>query len=569
VGGAGWIGYKSGMVPRLAILAVGKIVGFPSRVKLWTFNAACRRPRERQEALLQSILAYHADTAFGRDHHFRDIRSVADFRRNLPVAPYEYFEPYLARVRRGETNALLADPAVLMFALTSGTTAARKTIPITPRYLADFRRGWNRWGLRALLDHQRISCSPILQLAGDPEEFVTEAGIPCGSLSGLTVRAQKRLIRFLYCMPAAASPIKDAAVKYYVALRLSLGRPVGMILAANPSTLAALARTLNEEKESLLRDLRDGTLTDKLPIPAAIRADLAPFLKKYPRRARQLDAIAERTGELWPRDVWPPDRMLLGTWTGGSVGPYLRQVAQAYGETYVRDLGLVASEGRMTIPLNDGTTAGVLDVTTHYFEFIPEAERESPQPTALGAHELEEGKHYYILLTTAAGLYRYHIHDLVRVVGFHRRTPLLEFLGKGQNFANLTGEKLSEYQVTRAVADVTRRRGLSLPVYVLAPCWDDRQPYYGLFIERGTWAESDASALAEIDGELAEANDEYRVKRASGRLGTVRAMWLPPGTWAKWDGDRLARSGGPPEQYKHPCLIGDVKFRDTMPVDPS
>src|SRR6187399_2333440 len=99
------------MIPRLLILGVGKIVGFPSRVKLWTFNAACRRPRERQETLLQSILTYQADTAFGRDHHFRDIRSVADFRRNLPVAPYEYFEPYLVRVRRGETNALLADPA--------------------------------------------------------------------------------------------------------------------------------------------------------------------------------------------------------------------------------------------------------------------------------------------------------------------------------------------------------------------------------------------------------------------------------------------------------------------------
>src|SRR5438270_823638 len=244
------------MLPRLLILAAGKVVGFPSRIKLWTFNAACRRPRGVQESLLTRILAEQADTGFGRDHGFRQIRSVADFRRQIPVAPYEYFEPYLERVRNGETDALLSDQRVLMFALTSGTTAARKTIPITPRYLADFRRGWNRWGLRALLDHQRISCSPILQLAGDPEEFHTPAGIPCGSLSGLTVRAQKRIIRFLYCLPAAASPIRDATTKYYVALRLSLGRPVGMILAANPSTLAALARTLNEEKESLLRDLR-------------------------------------------------------------------------------------------------------------------------------------------------------------------------------------------------------------------------------------------------------------------------------------------------------------------------
>ncbi len=49
----------------------------------------------------------------------------------------------------------------------------------------------------------------------------------------------------------------------------------------------------------------------------------------------------------------------------------------------------------------------------------------------LGAHELKEGATYFILLTTAFGLYRYHIHDVVRVAGFHNGTPLIEFLSKG------------------------------------------------------------------------------------------------------------------------------------------
>src|SRR5438105_3940568 len=403
------------MVPRLAVLALGKIVGFPSRVRLWQFAAACRRPRDVQETLLRQIVREQAETGFGRDHGFRSIRSPEDFRRQVPIANYDQLEPYIARVRRGDIRALLSGERVLMFALTSGTTAARKTIPITPRYLADYRRGWNRWGLRALLDHQRISCSPILQVAGDPEEFATEAGIPCGSLSGLTVRMQKRIIRFLYTFPAAASAIRDHTAKQYVALRLSLARPVGMIVAPNPSTLASLARLLNDRKEELLRDLRDGTLSANLPISDSVRAELAPLIKRRVRRARQLDAIAEKTGELWPRDAWPPDRMLLATWTGGSVGPYLRQLTRFYGETFVRDLGLLASEGRMSIPLNDGTSSGVLDVTTHYFEFIPESEIESPQPTVLAAHEVEEGKNYFLVPTTAAGLYRYDLRDLVRV----------------------------------------------------------------------------------------------------------------------------------------------------------
>src|SRR5205807_5358465 len=114
--------------------------------------------------------------------------------------------------------------------------------------------------------------------------------------------------------------------------------------------------------------------------------------------------------------------------------------------------------------------------------------------------------------TTAAGLYRYDLHDLVRVAGFHRKTPVLEFLSKASHFASLTGEKRSEYQVTRAMEAVTRRRGLPLPLFTLAPCWDERQPYYGLFVERdpaGTLpAGYDAAAfetlLADLDRALGE-----------------------------------------------------------------
>jgi hypothetical protein len=223
----------------------------------------------------------------------------------------------------------------------------------------------------------------------------------------------------------------------------------------------------------------------------------------------------------------------------------------------------------MTIPLADGTASGVLDVTTHYFEFIPEDEADSPSPTVLAAHEVREGRTYYILPTTAFGLYRYHIHDLVRVTGFHNRTPLVEFLSKGSHFANLTGEKLSEYHVTRAMAAVLPRLDLTLTSYSLAPCWDDDTPYYGLFVERPDLANPDQGQrlAALLDRQLGEENIEYRGKRDSLRLGPVRVELLPGGAWAQWDRQRLARNGGAMEQYKHPCLINDVNLRKTLPVE--
>lgn len=558
------------MIPRFLLMLLGRILRRPVRRHMAAFDAATYRPREVQEQLLRRIVGFHAGTDFGRKHGFAQIHNPAGFRRRLPVAGYDYFEPYLARVRKGELNALLADRRVHMFALTSGTTAARKFIPVTSQYLADYKRGWNIWGLRVFRDHPEVKLRPILQLSSDWNEFSTEAGIPCGSVTGLTAEMQKRIIRWLYCVPACVGRVKDPAAKHYLALRLSLPRRVSMVIAANPSTLINLARAGDKEKESLIRDIRDGALSARFDIPGDVRAALASKLhKKHPERARELEEIVRRTGTLYPRDYWPDDQCLLGNWTGGSVGAYLRHFPRYFGAATVRDVGLIASEGRMTIPVADGTPSGVLDITSHYFEFIPEAEADSPEPITLAAHELQEGQNYFILPTTSFGLYRYHIHDLVRVTGFYNQTPLIEFLSKGSHFSSITGEKLSEYHVTHAMQEVLADLDLTLSTYSLAPCWDDLLPYYGLFVERDDLASAAQGMrlIEALDDRLKESNIEYAAKRDSARLGAVRLELLPPGAWQQWDRQRLTRTGGTAEQYKHPCLISDLQFRAGIAVE--
>jgi hypothetical protein len=115
---------------------------------------------------------------------------------------------------------------------------------------------------------------------------------------------------------------------------------------------------------------------------------------------------------------------------------------------------------------------------------------------------------------------------------------------------------------------VAKRVSQPITAYSLAPTWDDRQPYYGLFLEEPDAADEAGLRrfLAEFDRQLGEENVEYAAKRESGRLGPVRAVLIPAGAWAAWDRNRLAQTGGSPEQYKHPCLIGDLKFRDSMTV---
>ncbi|MCS7166710.1 MAG: GH3 auxin-responsive promoter family protein [Gemmatales bacterium] len=530
------------------------------------FAQATQQPREVQEALLRRILTRHAPTEFGREHHFSEIRTLADYRRHLPIRCYEDFEPYIEQVKRGRLKVLLGDERLLMFALTSGTTASRKFIPVTEQYLADYRRGWTIWGLHVYQRHRDALMRPILQLVSDWDEFRTESGIPCGSVSGLTAHMQKRFIRWMYCMPSCTAKIRDIQAKYYVALRLSLARDVGMIISANPSTLVNLARTLEQYQHELIRDLHDGTLYSGVEVPKAVREALRSKLRRQRRRAWELDRLAERTGTLRPKDVWPR-LALLGNWTGGSVGAYLRLYPRYFGDTPVRDLGLLASEGRFSIPLEDHTPSGVLDITSHFFEFIPVDEMDSSQPTVLAAHEIEEGRDYFLILTTAYGLYRYNIYDVVRVTGFYHRTPMIAFLNKGSHFANITGEKLSAFQVSEAMRQALADLDLALTNYTLAPCWDEERPYYGLFIEQSEpLSKAQVLQLAQaLDRRLRLANSEYDDKRKS-RLGEIRVILVAAQGLHDWDRQRLRRSGGTPEQYKHPVLWPDFSFREQVPV---
>ena len=552
----------------LRLYPVRKLIGWRLRRQLAAFDRSCEQPRAEQDALLQRIIHAQAGTGFGRDHGFATIRNRDDFRKQVPVSRYEYLEPYITRTTRGEWNALLSDPAVHMFAMTSGTTATRKYIPVTNDYLKDYKRGWNLWGLRVWREYASVRFRPIVQLAGDWDEFRTPANTPCGALTGLTASTQKKLVKRLYLVPPAAGRIKDAAAKYYVALRASMPRSIGMLIAANPSTLVSLARTGDQEKERLIRDIHNGTLNPQLDIPADIRAVLTERLTPNPSKARELDAIASKSDHFYPRDYWASNRFLIGSWTGGSVGAYLRSFPTYFGDAPIRDIGLLASEGRMTIPFEDHTSSGVLDIGSHYFEFMPEEEADSANPTILSADEVQAGKRYFILMTTAYGLYRYNIHDLVQVTGFHNRTPLLEFLSKGAHFSSITGEKLSEYQVTRAMTELCRTLDVTLTAYSVAPVWDEEQPYYGLFVEADDLQNDDQGRqLAEhLEQRLMTTNSEYAAKRESQRLGALRLELLPRGAWQQWDRQRLQRSGGSLEQYKHPCLINDLKFRESMPV---
>lgn len=524
------------------------------------FARAVEQATATQDRLLAEIVAAGATGGFGREHRFDRIRSYADFAANVPLQTYASLSPYIDRVRHGEIQALFPPgERILMFALTSGTTAEPKYIPITPRILADCRRGWNVWGLTALLDHRDCILRHIVQVTSPMEDHRAPSGAPCGAITGLLAATQKRLVRRYYTSPLAVAGIQDSAAKYYTIMRLAIPKDVGWMVTANPSTLLLLARAADEHRERLIRDLHDGTLAADLPVGADIRAALGPRLRRDPECARRLEAVVRAHGTLHPRHYWRLG--FLAHWMGGTMGLYVPQLAKYYGGVPSRDIGLIASEGRMSIPLADGTPAGVLAVTGQFFEFIPADEYGTPRPTVLRSHELRAGEDYFLLLTNVGGLYRYDIGDRIRVTGRAGEAPLVEFLSRDAHTSSLAGEKLTEDQVVAAMRLAGGGTGgavggAAIVDFVLAPRWAET-PHYRLYIEAAPDAGADAvtALAARLDESLSRVSVEYASKRATLRLGPVEPALLPPGFLAARDRGLREQRSRTSEQFKHQYLI--------------
>jgi hypothetical protein len=516
------------------------------------FRAATRKATAVQERVLLAKIARNADSRFGREHHFDQIRSADDFVRRVPIQGYEAHAPYIEQVKAGGTRALFGPgQRVLMFALTSGTTDTPKYIPVTSSFLEEYRRGWSVFGIKALLDHRAAILRRIAQVSSRMDESRTAAGVPCGAITGLMAATQHPLVRKYYITPACVAEIDDPAAKYYTVMRLAVPADVAFVITASPATQLKLARTADEHREQLIRDIHDGTLRKNLNVPGHVRKLLQPRLAANPHAARRLESIVRTHRRLLPRHYW--NLSFLANWTGGTMGLYLRDFPEFFGDVPVRDVGLLASEGRISIPIDDWTPAGILDVTSHFFEFVPAEEMDSPSRTALRSHQVEVGREYFVILTTSSGLYRYDLGDLVRVVGFADQAPVIEFLNKGAHTCSLAGEKLTERQVILAMEATTQSLDVSLTCFTLAPRWG-HPPQYVVHVEP-VQARIAADLAEELDRQLQRVNIEYASRRASDRLGPVQLNMLPEGFLTCWDAQQANSRRPGNEQYKHRYLL--------------
>lgn len=539
---------------------------FLEAIRLWArgyarrFAKLANDPKAVQERTLLKKIVRNRNSDFGRKHRFDTIKTIQDFRSAVPVTDYEYVRPYVDACIAGRTDALFGPGTrIRMFALTSGTHAKPKHIPVTDEFLEEYRVGWRVWGAHVHQDHPTAFRRGIMQLTSSWQEKHTELGVPCGSISGLNARMQPRIINRRYLPGLIIHEVDDPIAKYYLTSRLTLARRVSIICTANPSSVLAILKCIERNAEMLIRDIRDGTISKDVDVPDAVRKKLRRRCRPDRSGAKRIEDILSRTGRLRPVDYWP-DLAAVSNWKGGTVHLYLRDYPDYFGSLPVRDIGLLATEGRMTIPLSSDGSGGVLDVGSHFFEFIPADQLDQPNPETLLAEELEPGQTYGIVITTSCGLYRYNIGDVIRMDGFWQKTPVVTFLSKGRHVSNLTGEKLTEHQVVEALTRISSE-SKGFPNHVLiSPEWGD-PPRYSVTVESDSAEKKEwGSLLEQLDRQLSELNVEYRSRRTSGRLAAPTVKLVPTGSFERMKKEHIEKVGGRREQYKHVYLSPDVDF---------
>lgn len=495
------------------------------------FRQALKSPAAAQSRLLQTYLQENENTAFGRAHRFDQIHSHERFAGDVPSRDYDDLAPWIDQIRGGESNVLSRDP-VTRLVPSSGSTAARKLIPFNATLQNEFARAIGAWMSDLHLTHPGMirgksywSVSPIVDMI--PEET---SAVPIGFEDDAAYLGgwRRRLIQRVAEVPAALARAGSVElVRYATLLRLLRTPQLALISVWHPSFLTRLLEEMERNWKRLVQDVRHGSC-DPLD---ALPSDLRPLVTALPDSARA--AELDRHGPVVPR-VWPHLR-IVSCWTDAAAETPAAQLSQRLSGILLQPKGLLATEGVVSIPFG---AVRPLAVTSHFFEFVESNGR------IRRAHELDRGGDYEVLLTTGGGLYRYRLHDLVRVDGFVGLTPSVRFIGRSSLIVDLVGEKLSEGFVSHCLTQLFYQFPPRTAFAMLAPCTSREPPSYVLYVDAALPPE----AVMALES-LLRANPHYAIARSQSQLGAAEVLQVRDGAYDRFAG-RLVQNGQ---------RLGDVK----------
>ncbi len=434
-------------------------------------------PRRQQLRVLKKLLKKARFTEFGQHYRFDDILFAKHpgkkFQELVPASNYnKIYKEWWYKTLEGKPDVCWPDK-IKYYALSSGTSeAASKYIPITKELL----RGNQVVMIKQLLSLRTYEDIPVRSVSkgwlmiGGTTSLQKSKGYYAGDLSGITAKK----------VPFWFSP-------FY-----------------KPGKKIAKQIDWTKKLEEIVEEAPNWDIGFVVGVPAWIQLCLEKIIERY-----KLETI---------HDIWP--HLAFFVHGGVSFEPYKKGFEKllakplTYIETYLASEGFIAYQDRQH-------ANGMKLVTNeHIFhEFVPFNESNFDvdgnmveQPEALMIHEVEEGKDYALLISTAAGAWRYLIGDTIRFTDKERCEIVIT--GRTKHYLSLVGEHLSVENMTRAIQLTSEDLNISIPEFTVAGVPDGNFFSHHWYVACNDAVDADSIA-EKIDAHLKILNDDYAVERKS------------------------------------------------------
>lgn len=496
-----------------------------SGAKVLAGKFARRDPLAAQRTILKSLVRKGAKTTFGYDHGLNALTTTSfpelyrSFRQRVPIRSYEEFWQDYFRHGYHETGGrrilylenVTWPGKINFFCETSGTTAPTKLIPFSNEMFAANKRAARDLVACYLQKERQSRLLPgkLLYMSGNTQLNDLGGGAVSGDMSAITLLHPPGYLKpFIAPKPALAALPWD-------------------------KKLDALARLL----------LDDAGICAISGVP--------PWIILLLQRCRELGG--KEVPELLPG-------LELIIHGGTSMKPYQQEFATIFAGQAPHYLELLpSSEAFMAFQLLGEEFMRFTPYYGVFFEFVPFAQldergRPPAHAQALPLEEVEIGERYAVILTTCAGLWRYHIGDTIRFVSLD---PLqIEFTGRDK-FLDRFEEKVTQGEVEEAIATMNRLAGVDIREFMVGPDIPGRRHLWILAL--GGETGDDLRLEEKLDRKLQELNADYATFRGQGRIRAPLVVTTRAGTIYQWSKEVRGKLGGQSKiPHIDPTLDGEM-----------
>ena len=543
----------------------GGLVGMCEHIKIFIYS---KRANKMQETCIKRLMRKNKTTEYGKLHNFKDVKSIEDYQKIVPLSVYADYDDYVWRMANGE-KGLITNMYVRRFTESSGSTGKQKLVPLSY---------WAEWVCQCFSFSAPVGCA-VKWFAKQGKTLPAQKGLLTAEIGCRRVKGGT--ISCLSSIPLLnVSPIVEAFTTsprevlfpepgvdmdmHYMKLRFALpSKKISYLGTIFITTLESMFFYMEENWEMLCDDIEKGIINDSVVVPDHIREKYNKKLKPNPKRAEELRREFRKgfdESPIIPR-IWPNVGWMYGMGTG-SLSFYQKKLRRYLGEDIpMHYLGYTATEAFMAIPLEFNSYEYVILPQNGFYEFRPIDQED--YDNLLTIKDLEVGKEYEIILTNMSGFYRYRIQDVIKVTGYYNQSPKITFCYRLNQIANISGEKVSSMAFDEIVANMSEA---SNDLYIGYSIYADRSTspgHYKLFLELAEDISDDKKATYNtlFEEKLCQGNVSVEPLIKSGALGHPEVCFLRKGTYDDYR-EVLRKRGANLNQVKPIKVIDTDEKRD-------